>query len=55
VLLGVTLLALGDLDAAEAAWNGALEVDPASPSAKMYLRTLKGQRARLSAPPPTSL
>ena len=55
VLLGVTLLALGDLDAAEAAWNGALEVDPASPSAKMYLRTLKAQRARLSAPPPTSL
>ena len=51
VLLGVTLLEQGQLDEAEAAWNGALEIDPASVSAKMYLRMLKGQRARLSAPP----
>jgi len=56
VLLGVTHLALGDLDRAEACWNRALEIDPASVSAKMYLRMLKSQRARLSLPPtPTSL
>ncbi len=51
VLLGVTLLAMGDLDRAEAAWNGALEHDPELVSAKMYLRMLKTQRARRSAPP----
>jgi tetratricopeptide (TPR) repeat protein len=55
VLLGVTLLALGDMDGAETAWRDALEIDPSSVSAKMYLRMLKEQRARLSAPPPTSL
>jgi tetratricopeptide (TPR) repeat protein len=53
ILLGVTLLALGDLDKAEAAWNIALEHDPDSISAKGYLRMLKTQRARLSAPPST--
>jgi tetratricopeptide (TPR) repeat protein len=51
VQLGVTLLAEGDLDKAEAAWNGALEIDPDSVAAKMYLRMLKAQRARQSAPP----
>jgi tetratricopeptide (TPR) repeat protein len=51
ILLGVTLLAMGDLDKAEAAWNGALEHEPGSVSAKMYLRMVKSQRARKSAPP----
>jgi tetratricopeptide (TPR) repeat protein len=54
ILLGVTYLALGDLDRAEAAWKEALEKEPGSVSAKMYLRMVKEQRARLSAPP-TSL
>ena len=51
ILLGVTLLAQGDLDRAEAAWNGALEIDPTSTVAKMYLRMLHAQRARLSQRP----
>jgi tetratricopeptide (TPR) repeat protein len=54
VLLGVTLFAMGELDRAEDAWNRALGIDPESRSAKMYLRMLSSQRARLSAPP-TSL
>jgi len=51
VLLGVTLFAMGQLDLAEAAWEQALAVDPELPSAKMYLRMVKAQRARRSAPP----
>lgn len=51
VLLGVTLLALGHLDEAELAWNKSLEIDPESRRAKMYLRILASERARLSSPP----
>ncbi len=51
ILLGVTLLAQGDLDRAEAAWDGALKIDPTSTVAKMYLRMLHAQRARLSQRP----
>ena len=42
--LGVTLLAQGDADAAQAQWNRALEIEPENARAKMYLRTLQLQR-----------
>ena len=53
IQLGVTLLALGEADAAEAAWKRALEIDGENPHAKMYLRMLSAQRAKGSLPPPT--
>jgi len=56
VLLGVTHLAKGELDEAEAAWTEALKIDPSSTSAQMYLRMLASQKRRKSSlPPPTSL
>jgi tetratricopeptide (TPR) repeat protein len=51
ILLGVTLFAMGELDGAEDEWKRALEIDPDSMSAKMYLRMLAGQRGKNSTPP----
>ena len=54
VLLGVTLLSLGEADLAVAEWREVLTIDPDNRSAKMYLRMVEAQRnARASkAPPP---
>ena len=51
ILLGVTLLAMGELDAAENQWKLALETEPDNSSAKMYLRMLATQRGKASMPP----
>jgi predicted TPR repeat methyltransferase len=45
VLLGVTLLATGEHDAAVAAWKDALSIEPENRSAKMYLRMAEAQHA----------
>jgi tetratricopeptide (TPR) repeat protein len=54
VLLGVTLLSLGEADLAVAEWRDVLVIDPDNRTAKMYLRMVEAQRsARASkAPPP---
>ena len=45
VLLGVTLLALGNVDQAVAEWRAALAIDPDNKNAKMYLRMAEAQRS----------
>jgi tetratricopeptide (TPR) repeat protein len=45
VLLGVTLLSLGQVEEATAEWREALEIDPEDRSAKMYLRMVEAQRS----------
>lgn len=50
VLLGVTLLALGDPDAAEVEWRAAIAIDPANKPAAMYLRMVASQRAAGTLP-----
>lgn len=58
VLLGVTLLAMGDPEAATAVWQEALTVEPDNKSAKMYLRMVEAQRAKEAAaqsPPPPAV
>lgn len=45
VLLGVTLLALGQPEQAVAEWKAALAIDPANKNAQMYLRMAETQRA----------
>jgi tetratricopeptide (TPR) repeat protein len=45
VLLGVTLLSLGEVDAAESEWKSVLELDPENRAAKMYLRMVEAQRS----------
>jgi tetratricopeptide (TPR) repeat protein len=53
ILLGVTLLSLGEIDEAIAEWTEVLAVDPENRSAKMYLRMVEAQRsARNSKTPP---
>jgi tetratricopeptide (TPR) repeat protein len=53
VLLGVTLLSLGEADLAVAEWRDVLTIDPDNRSAKMYLRMVEAQRqARASKAPP---
>ena len=53
VLLGVTLLSLGEADLAVAEWREVLTIDPENRSAKMYLRMVEAQRnARASKAPP---
>ena len=53
VLLGVTLLSLGEADLAVAEWQEVLTIDPENRSAKMYLRMVEAQRnARISKAPP---
>ncbi len=53
VLLGVTLLSLGEADLAVAEWRDVLVIDPDNRSAKMYLRMVEAQRqARASKAPP---
>lgn len=48
--LGITLLSLGDTDGAIAQWQRALELEPESAQAKLYLRML--ERTRTAPPPP---
>jgi tetratricopeptide (TPR) repeat protein len=57
VLLGVTLLSLGEVDAAEAEWKKVLELEPDNRAAKMYLRMVEAQRSARgrTAPPPPRL
>ena len=55
VLLGVTLLSLAEVDAAEAEWRKVLELEPDNRAAKMYLRMVEAQRSargRTAPPPP---
>ena len=55
VLLGVTLLSLGEIDQAIAEWTEVLTLDPENRSAKMYLRMVEAQRsARASKAPPAT-
>jgi cytochrome c-type biogenesis protein CcmH/NrfG len=44
VLLGVTLLSLGEADAAAEEWRKALEVEPDNVPARMYLRISMADR-----------
>ncbi|MFO0587652.1 MAG: tetratricopeptide repeat protein [Polyangiaceae bacterium] len=46
ILLGVTLLAQANADAAVAVWKEALLVEPDNKSAKMYLRMAEAQRKK---------
>ncbi len=55
ILLGTTLLALGEVDGAAAEWREALVVDPDNKSAGMYLRMVEGQRSSRIPPPPATL
>lgn len=54
VLLGVTLLSLGEADLAVAEWREVLAIEPENRTAKMYLRMVEAQRAARAskAPPP---
>ncbi|EYF02131.1 tetratricopeptide repeat protein [Chondromyces apiculatus] len=55
VLLGVTLLSLGQPDQAIGEWREALAIDPENKSAKLYLRMVEEQRnarARAASVPP---
>lgn len=55
LLLGVTLLALGEPESAAAEWRGVLAIEPENRPAKMYLRTVdvqKSPRSLRTAPPP---
>jgi tetratricopeptide (TPR) repeat protein len=54
VLLGVTLLSLGEVEAAEAEWRAALAIEPENRAAKMYLRMVEAQKSSRprTAPPP---
>lgn len=55
VLLGVTLLSLGEIDQAIAEWREVLTIDPENRSAKMYLRMVEAQRSvRGSKLPPAA-
>lgn len=54
VLLGVTLLSLGEVEAAEAEWRAVLSIEPENRAAKMYLRMVEAQKSSRTrtAPPP---
>lgn len=55
ILLGVTLLSLGEIDLAIAEWREVLALDPENRSAKMYLRMVEAQRSvRGSKMPPAT-
>jgi tetratricopeptide (TPR) repeat protein len=45
VLLGVTLLSLGQVEEATVEWRDALEIEPENRAAKMYLRMVEAQRS----------
>jgi cytochrome c-type biogenesis protein CcmH/NrfG len=49
VLLGVTLLSLGQADAAAEEWRKALEIEPDNVPARMYLRISTAERTVESA------
>jgi tetratricopeptide (TPR) repeat protein len=58
ILLGVTLLSMGDPEAAIAVWQEALSIDPENKSARMYLRMVEAQRAKAAptqSPPPPAV
>jgi len=50
LMLGVTLLALNEVEAAKAEWRAVLEHDPGNKSATMYLRMAENI-PRTSQPP----
>jgi tetratricopeptide (TPR) repeat protein len=52
VLLGVTLLSLGESESAAAEWREVLTLDPDNRAAKMYLRMVEAQK---SARPPRTV
>lgn len=54
VLLGVTLLALGQPEQAVAEWKAALAIDPSNKNAQMYLRMAEAQRAAKSKKAPVT-
>jgi len=49
VLLGVTLLSLGEIDQAIAEWREVIALDPGNRSAQMYLRMAESQRSGRSS------
>jgi cytochrome c-type biogenesis protein CcmH/NrfG len=51
VLLGVTLLSLGQAEAAAEEWRKALEVEPDNVPARMYLRISTAERGVDTSPP----
>jgi tetratricopeptide (TPR) repeat protein len=53
VLLGITLFTLGRRPEAEQQWEKVLETDPQNKSAQMYLRMVRANALRPSAPSPT--
>ncbi len=52
VQLGVTLLAMGQPDAAEEQWKYVIDLEPDNSRARMYLRMLATERQKMSVPPP---
>ena len=57
VLLGVTLLSLGEIEDAASEWRDVLEIEPENRSARMYLRMVEAQRSVRSGgttPPPAA-
>ena len=45
IQLGVTLLAMGNIDDAVAEWNTAMAIEPDNKHVQMYLRVAEAQRA----------
>jgi tetratricopeptide (TPR) repeat protein len=54
VLLGVTLLSLGEIDQAVAKWREVIAIDPGNRNAQMYLRMVESQRSGRSSKAPPS-
>jgi Tfp pilus assembly protein PilF len=52
IQLGVTLLSLGESDAAADQWRKVLELDPDNVRARMYLRIMASARGDSVAPKP---
>lgn len=55
VLLGVTLLSMGEQDAAVAAWREVLALEPENKSARMYLRMVEAQRGKRGSERPAGV
>jgi tetratricopeptide (TPR) repeat protein len=54
LMLGVTLLALNDVQSAKVEWRAVLEHDPGNKSASMYLRMAENMPPPTVPPPPSS-
>ena len=54
IQLGVTLLSLGESDAAAEQWRKVLEIDPDNVRARMYLRIMASARGESAPPKPTA-